>query len=195
MVLVLSCSTSPATTGSAGGRPGRCDGSSGGPPDDDARQERRPGDEPMHLKRPRQEPDQSGGRCAVGPVQTRLRVLPAQDRVLVTQDQDLEIFGRAGPGEEGQSAGDATEHEVDQAQRHESRSRPTDAAGDHVRPGQRGRRDSGTPRAPFSRHRPTPPSYASTVDPTTASKNTPCPVRPRKRRGPRRWRRAWWSRG
>jgi hypothetical protein len=46
--------------------------------------------------------------------------LPAQDRVLVTEDQDLYIFGRAGLGEEGEPAGDAAEHEVDQAQRHTS---------------------------------------------------------------------------
>jgi hypothetical protein len=46
------------------------------------------------------------------------RVLPAQDRVLVTQDQDLYIFGRAGTGEESEPAGDAAEHKVEQAQRH-----------------------------------------------------------------------------
>jgi hypothetical protein len=45
-------------------------------------------------------------------------VLPAKDRGLVTQDQDLYIFGRTGTGEEREPAGDAAEHEVEQAQRH-----------------------------------------------------------------------------
>jgi hypothetical protein len=51
----------------------------------------------------------------VGSVQTRLRVLPAQDRVLVAENQDLYIFGRTGLGEESEPAGDAAEHEVAQA--------------------------------------------------------------------------------
>jgi hypothetical protein len=51
----------------------------------------------------------------VGSVQTRLRVLPAQDRVLVAENQDLYIFGRTGTGEERKPAGDAAEHEVAQA--------------------------------------------------------------------------------
>jgi hypothetical protein len=31
----------------------------------------------------------------------------------VTQDQDLEIFGSAGPGDEGKPASDAAEHEAE----------------------------------------------------------------------------------
>jgi hypothetical protein len=54
------------------------------------------------------------------PIQARFRVLPAQDRVLVAQDQYLHVLGRAGPGKQGQLFGDAAEHEVDQAQRHAS---------------------------------------------------------------------------
>jgi hypothetical protein len=48
-------------------------------------------------------------------VQTRRGVLSAQDRVFVTEDQDLYIFGRTGTGEESEPAGDAAEHEVEQA--------------------------------------------------------------------------------
>jgi hypothetical protein len=73
------------------------------------------GDEPVRRQRPGQEPDQGGEHGTVGPVQPRRRVLPAQDRVLVTEDQDLRIFGRAGPAEQGQPFRDAAEHEVEQA--------------------------------------------------------------------------------
>nr|WP_207783935.1 hypothetical protein [Micromonospora globispora] len=76
------------------------------------------GDEPMGLQRPWQEPDQGGERCAVGPVQARLGVLSAQDRVLVTQDENLRVLGCGGPSEQGHPAGDPAEHEVDQAERH-----------------------------------------------------------------------------
>jgi hypothetical protein len=60
-------------------------------------------------------PDQGGEYRPVGPVQTRRGVLPAQDRVFVAENQDLYIFGSAGPGEESEPAGDAAEHEVEQA--------------------------------------------------------------------------------
>jgi hypothetical protein len=72
-------------------------------------------DESMHLQRPRQKPDQGGEHRPVGPVQPRLRVLSAQDRVLVTENQDLYVFGRTGTGEERKPAGDAAEDEVEQA--------------------------------------------------------------------------------
>jgi hypothetical protein len=72
-------------------------------------------DESVGGQRSRQVPDQGGEHCPVGPVQPRLRVLSAKDRVLVAKDQDLRIFGRAGLGEEGKPAGDAAEHEVEQA--------------------------------------------------------------------------------
>jgi hypothetical protein len=49
------------------------------------------------------------------PRKPRLGGLSAQDRVLVTQDQDLYIFGDAGTGEESEPAGDPAEHKVDQA--------------------------------------------------------------------------------
>jgi hypothetical protein len=76
------------------------------------------GDQPVRRQRPGQEPGQRGEHRSVGPVQPRRGVLPAQDRVLVTEDQDLYIFGRAGPGEESKPAGDAAERKVEQAQRH-----------------------------------------------------------------------------
>jgi hypothetical protein len=78
-------------------------------------QDRGRSDQPVRRQRPGQEPDQRGERRAVGPVQPRLRVLPAQDRVLVAQYQDLRIFGRTGTGEESKPAGDAAERKVEQA--------------------------------------------------------------------------------
>jgi hypothetical protein len=69
----------------------------------------------MGRQRPGQELDQGGQHRSVGPVQPRLRVLAAQDRVFVAENQDLYIFGLAGPGEESEPAGDAAEHEVEQA--------------------------------------------------------------------------------
>jgi hypothetical protein len=76
------------------------------------------GDEPTGLQRSGEEPDQRGEQGSVRPVQARFRVLPAQYRVLMAQDEDLYVFGRAGPGEQGQPFGDAAKHKVDQAQRH-----------------------------------------------------------------------------
>jgi hypothetical protein len=73
------------------------------------------GDETVGGQRPGQVPDQGGEHCPVGPVQTRRGVLPAKDRVFVAKNQDLYIFGPAGPGEESEPAGDAAEHEVEQA--------------------------------------------------------------------------------
>ena len=69
----------------------------------------------MRRHRPGQESDQGGEHGTVGPVQPRRRVLSAQDRVLVAENQDLYIFGDAGTGEESEPAGDAAEHEVEQA--------------------------------------------------------------------------------
>jgi hypothetical protein len=76
------------------------------------------GDETVPLQRPGQEPDQRGQHRPVGPVQPRRGVLPAKDRVLVTKNQDLYIFGCTGTREESKPAGNAAEHEVDQTQRH-----------------------------------------------------------------------------
>jgi hypothetical protein len=76
------------------------------------------GDEPVCLQRPGEKPDQGSERSAVSPVQARFRVLPAQDRVLMAEDQDLYIFGRPGPAEQGQPFDDAAEHEVEQAYWH-----------------------------------------------------------------------------
>jgi hypothetical protein len=73
------------------------------------------GDEPVRRQRPGQKSDQGGEHGTVGPVQLRRPVLSAQDRVFVAEDQDLYVFGRAGTGEEGEPAGDAAEHEVEQA--------------------------------------------------------------------------------
>jgi hypothetical protein len=79
-------------------------------------QDRGRSDESVGLQRPGQMSDQGGEDGAVRPIQPRLRVLPAQDRVLVTQDEDLHVLGRVGSAEEDQPRGDAAEHEVDQAQ-------------------------------------------------------------------------------
>jgi hypothetical protein len=42
-------------------------------------------------------------------------VLSAKDRVLVTENQDLYIFGRTGTGEERKPVGGAAERKVEQA--------------------------------------------------------------------------------
>jgi hypothetical protein len=72
-------------------------------------------DERVRRQRPGQESDQGGEHRPVGPVQSRRRILPAQDRVLLAENQDLRIFGNAGAGQESKPAGDAAQHEVDQA--------------------------------------------------------------------------------
>lgn len=67
----------------------------------------------MRLQCPRQEFDQ-GGECRwVGSVQARRGVLPSKDRVFMAEHQDLGVFGRVGPAEERQPAGNPAEHEVD----------------------------------------------------------------------------------
>jgi hypothetical protein len=71
-------------------------------------------DEPMHRQRPGQQSDQGGKHNSVRPIQSRLRVLPAQDRILMAQDEDLHLLGRITLSEQDQPTGDAAEHEVQQ---------------------------------------------------------------------------------
>jgi hypothetical protein len=70
------------------------------------------GDQSMRARHPGQQPDQDGEHGAVGPVQSRLRVLSAQDGVLVPQDEDLQILGRVGGREQRQPPEHTAEHEV-----------------------------------------------------------------------------------
>jgi hypothetical protein len=79
-------------------------------------QHRGRGDQPVRPQRPWQQPDQGGEHGAIGPIQPRLRVPATQDGVLVPQDQDLHILGRARRSEQHQPPEHTTEHEVQQPQ-------------------------------------------------------------------------------
>jgi hypothetical protein len=70
----------------------------------------------------RQEWDQGGQYRSVGPVQAWLRVLPAKDRVLVAQYEDLNVLGGAGTAEETQPPGEPAQHQVEHSHRHDQRS-------------------------------------------------------------------------
>jgi hypothetical protein len=78
-------------------------------------QDRGRGDDPVRHQVAGEEPDQGGERGPVGPAQSRLEVRSAQDRVLVAEDEDLNILGRAAAGQQGQPFGGAAEREVEQA--------------------------------------------------------------------------------
>jgi hypothetical protein len=62
-----------------------------------------------------EEPDQRGKHSAVDPVHSRPGVGPAQDRILVTQDEDLDVLGCAAAGEQSQPFGGTAKREVEQA--------------------------------------------------------------------------------
>jgi hypothetical protein len=73
----------------------------------------------MSLQRPRQESDQRGEHRPASPVQpspvqTRLRILLAQDGDLVAQDEDLHVLVAPVLAEHGQPTGDPAEQEVEQ---------------------------------------------------------------------------------
>jgi hypothetical protein len=69
-----------------------------------------------------EKPGQGSEGGVIGPVQPRAGIGPAQDRVLVTQNEDLDVLGRIAAGEQRQLLGGAAEREVEQAQRHDRRS-------------------------------------------------------------------------
>jgi len=79
-------------------------------------------DRPVAHRQPGEEPDRGGEDGPVGPVHARPGIGPAQGRVLVAQDQDLYVLGRAAAGEQGELFGGAAEREIEQAQRHDQRS-------------------------------------------------------------------------
>jgi hypothetical protein len=77
------------------------------------------GDHAMRPQSSRQEPDQRGEDCAVGPIQLGPGVGAAQHGDLVPQYQELSVLGSRRPAEQDQPAADPDEDEVEQADRHE----------------------------------------------------------------------------
>ena len=76
------------------------------------------GDQSVHPQPPRQEPDQRGEDCAVGPVQPGPRMGPAQHDDLVPQHEQLGVLGGRRPAEQDQPATEPDEDEIEQAQGH-----------------------------------------------------------------------------
>jgi hypothetical protein len=83
-------------------------------------QQRRRRDQPMPPHRLGKVPGQGGEDRPVGPIQAWLGVGTSQDRLLVTQDQDLHVLVRIGSGQQRQPLGQSAEHQVDQAYRHDA---------------------------------------------------------------------------
>jgi hypothetical protein len=87
-------------------------------------QDRARGDQAMPPQHLRQPPDERGEHRAIRPVQARLRGDPAQHGDLVTQHQELDVFGRRRTTEQQQEVQYPEEDQVEQTQRHGTRSCP-----------------------------------------------------------------------
>jgi hypothetical protein len=77
------------------------------------------GDQTVRLQPSRQEPDQRGEDCAVGPVQPGPGIGAVQHCDLVPQHEQLSVLGRRRPAEQDQPAAELDKDEVEQAQGHE----------------------------------------------------------------------------
>jgi hypothetical protein len=77
------------------------------------------GDQAMRPQPSRQEPDQRGEDCAVGPVQPGPRIGAAQHGDLVPQHEQLGFLGSRRSAEQDQPAAETDEDEVEQAEGHE----------------------------------------------------------------------------
>ena len=75
-------------------------------------------DQTVHPQPPRQEPDQRGEDCAVGPVQPGPRMGAAQHGDLVPQHEQLGILRGRCPTEQDQPAAQPDEDDVEQAEGH-----------------------------------------------------------------------------
>ena len=78
------------------------------------------GDQPVHPRPCRQEPDQRGEDRAVGPVQPGPGIGAAQHGDLMPQHEQLRVLGGRRPAEQDQPAADPDEDEIEQADRHRS---------------------------------------------------------------------------
>ena len=76
------------------------------------RQESRRGDEPMLSHPPRQQPGQRGQHRPIRPTQIRFADLAAQDRYLVTQDEQLRGLRRVRSRESRQPSKDLDHRQV-----------------------------------------------------------------------------------
>ena len=85
-------------------------------------QDRARGDQPVILYRGGQQPDQPGQDRPIGPVQPRPGIAPPQERDLVPQHQQFSVLRRARAGEQHQPADQPDEDQIQQPQRHGSRS-------------------------------------------------------------------------
>jgi hypothetical protein len=78
-------------------------------------------DNPVQPQACGQEPRQCGDHGAVGPVRPRAGDLPAQDGDLMTEHQDLRVFGGIASREQRQPAEESNHEQVDEANEHERR--------------------------------------------------------------------------
>src|ERR1039457_2801377 len=85
------------------------------------------GDQPVHPQPCRQETDERGEDCAVGPVQPGPGIGAAQHGDLVPQHQQLGVLGSRAPAEQDQPAAQPDENEIEQAEGHGRSSCPTAA--------------------------------------------------------------------
>jgi hypothetical protein len=72
----------------------------------------------MRSQPSRQEPDQRGEDCAVGPVQPEPGIGTAQHGDLVPQYEQFDVLGGRRPAEQDQPAAEPDEDEVEQAEGH-----------------------------------------------------------------------------
>jgi hypothetical protein len=70
----------------------------------------------MRPEPSRQEPDQRGEDCAVGPVQPWPGIGAAQHGDLVSQDEQLGVLGGRRPAEQDQPAAELDEDEIEQTE-------------------------------------------------------------------------------
>ena len=84
-------------------------------------QQRPRGHHPMQPQVPRQQPGQGGQHGTVSPVRLRPRGLPAQDRGLMPQHEDLRILSGVIPGQEHQPAEHPDHQYVEETDKHERR--------------------------------------------------------------------------
>jgi hypothetical protein len=76
------------------------------------------GNQPVHPRPRRQEPDERGEDRAVGPVQPGPGIGAAQHGDLMPQHEQLRVLGGRRPAEQDQPAAEPDEDEVEQAERH-----------------------------------------------------------------------------
>lgn len=79
------------------------------------------GHDPVQPQVPGQKPCQGGEHGTVRPVRRRARDLPAQDRDLMTQQENLRILRSVTPCQQHQPAEHPDHEEIEEANEHERR--------------------------------------------------------------------------